>query len=119
MAGKWHLGDEEIHSPYAHGFEQTFAMMHGGGSHWADMRPLSPTQHMFYRKNGKRLEKLPHDFYSSRNYTDALIEFIESNKGDGKPFTSRIRLRTIRCTPPRRTSPNTVANTMTAGTHSR
>jgi arylsulfatase len=90
MAGKWHLGDEEIHSPYAHGFEQTFAMMHGGGSHWADMRPLSPTQHMFYRKNGKRLEKLPHDFYSSRNYTDALIEFIESNKGDGKPFLAHL-----------------------------
>jgi arylsulfatase len=86
MSGKWHLGDEDAYSPYRRGFEQTFAMMHGGGSHWADMRPLSPSQKMFYRRNGEKITKLPKDFYSSKNYTDALIEFIESNKKDGKPF---------------------------------
>jgi arylsulfatase len=86
MSGKWHLGEEAAHSPHGRAFEQTFAMMQGGGSHWADMRPLSPTQNMFYRRNGKRLEVLPDDFYSTKNYTDALIEFIDSNRGDGKPF---------------------------------
>jgi arylsulfatase len=86
MAGKWHLGEEDAQSPYARGFEQTLTMMNGGGSHWADMRPLSPTQAMIYRRNGEGLARLPDDFYSSKNYTDALIEFIDSNKGDGKPF---------------------------------
>ncbi len=86
MAGKWHLGEEEEQSPFARGFEQTFTMMNGGGSHWADMRPLSPPQGMIYRRNGEQITELPGDFYSTRNYTDALIEFIDSNAGDGIPF---------------------------------
>jgi arylsulfatase len=86
MAGKWHLGEEDSQSPYARDFEQTFTMMNGGGSHWADMRPLSPPQTMIYRRNGQRIDELPEDFYSSKNYTDALIEFIDTNKDDGKPF---------------------------------
>jgi arylsulfatase len=86
MAGKWHLGDEAKHSPFARGFEETLAMMHGGGSHWADMRPLSPTQHMLYRKNGEAVVSLPVDFYSTKDFTDALIEFIEGDREDGKPF---------------------------------
>jgi arylsulfatase len=86
MAGKWHLGEDDSQSPYARGFEQTFTMMNGGGSHWADMRPLSPTQHMIYRRNGKKITELPDDFYSSKDYTDAMIEFIDSNRGDGTPF---------------------------------
>ncbi|MEH6529425.1 MAG: sulfatase-like hydrolase/transferase, partial [Porticoccus sp.] len=39
MAGKWHLGSEEETSPYARGFEETFALVPGGGSHWNDRRP--------------------------------------------------------------------------------
>ncbi|MBT8462064.1 MAG: arylsulfatase, partial [Gemmatimonadetes bacterium] len=85
MAGKWHLGEDDAQSPYARGFEQTFTMMNGGGSHWADMRPLHPSE-MIYRRNGQRIEALPDDFYSSKDYTDALIEFIDSNKDDGNPF---------------------------------
>jgi arylsulfatase len=86
MTGKWHLGEEDEQSPYARGFGRTFTMMNGGGSHWADMRPLSPPQGMIYRRNGERLAELPDDFYSSKNYTDSLIQFIDSNKDDGKPF---------------------------------
>jgi arylsulfatase len=86
MAGKWHLGTDDEQSPFSRGFEQTFTMMNGGGSHWADMRPLSTSEGMIYRRNGERLAKLPDDFYSSKDYTDALIEFIDGNQGDGKPF---------------------------------
>jgi arylsulfatase len=86
MAGKWHLGGDDDQSPYARGFEQTFTMMNGGGSHWADMRPLTEAHPMTYRRNGERIDELPDDFYSTTNYTNALIEFIDSNKGDGKPF---------------------------------
>jgi arylsulfatase len=86
MVGKWHLGEADEQSPHARGFEQTFTMMQGGGSHWADMRPLSPPQEMIYRRNGESIATLPDDFYSSKDYADALIEFIGSNKGDARPF---------------------------------
>ncbi len=86
MAGKWHLGEDDEQSPYARGFQQTFTMMNGGGSHWADMKPLSPPQAMIYRRNGERLAELPEDFYSTKDYTDAMIGFIDSNRGDGAPF---------------------------------
>jgi arylsulfatase A-like enzyme len=86
MAGKWHLGSEEETSPHARGFEKTFILVPGGGSHWSDRKPLSPPQTMNYRRNGKVVEALPEDFYSTRNYTDMLLQFMEQNKEDGKPF---------------------------------
>jgi len=86
MAGKWHLGDKEGQTPDGRGFEESFALMQGGGSHYADQKPLSPAQVMDYRVNGKKLAKLPADFYSARNYTDTLIAYIEKNKADHKPF---------------------------------
>ena len=86
MAGKWHLGHEEETSPYARGFEQTFMLVPGGGSHWSDFKPLSPPQTMIYRRNGKLVEELPDDFYSTEYYTDMLLQFIDRNHGDGIPF---------------------------------
>ncbi len=86
MAGKWHLGHEEDTTPHARGFDETFALMPGGGSHWSDMRPLSPPQTMIYNRNGKKVESLPDDFYSTTYYTDKLLKFIDQNKSDGKPF---------------------------------
>jgi len=86
MAGKWHLGFEEETSPHARGFEETFILAPGGGSHWNDRKPLSPPQTMLYRRNGKPVEELPDDFYSTKNYTDAMLEWIEQSKDDGKPF---------------------------------
>ena len=86
MAGKWHLGAERETSPFARGFEQTFMLVPGGGSHWSDLRPLSPPQPMTYRRNGEVVEELPEDFYSTTYYTDMLLQFIEQSRDDGKPF---------------------------------
>jgi len=86
MAGKWHLGHSEETIPHARGFEETFSLIPGGGSHWSDFKPLSPPQTMEYRRNGKVVEALPEDFYSTRYYTDMLLQFMEQNKEDGKPF---------------------------------
>jgi arylsulfatase A-like enzyme len=86
MAGKWHLGHEEDTTPHARGFDETFALLPGGGSHWSDMKPLSPPQTMVYSRNGKKVESLPEDFYSTTYYTDILLEFMDQNKSDGKPF---------------------------------
>ncbi len=85
MTGKWHLGEGPGMDPYDRGFEHTFILGTGGGSHFNDKKALSPLQHMDYTYNGKPVE-LPEDFYSTRNYTDSMIQFIESNKADKKPF---------------------------------
>ncbi|GMQ30752.1 arylsulfatase AtsA [Algoriphagus confluentis] len=86
MAGKWHLGDGDQEIPSARGFEESFSLLQGGGSHYADQNPLSPPQVMDYRVNGKKIDALPSDFYSTKNYTDTLIHYIDKHKGDGKPF---------------------------------
>ncbi len=86
VAGKWHLGHSEETSPHARGFEETFSLVPGGGSHWSDLKPLSPPQTMMYRRNGKVVETLPEDFYSTRYYTDVLLQWIERDHEDGKPF---------------------------------
>ena len=86
MAGKWHLGHDEETLPYARGFDETFVLVPGGGSHWSDQRPLSPPQTMIYRRNGVLVEELPEDFYSTKDYTDFMLEWISQDKADGKPF---------------------------------
>ena len=86
MAGKWHLGDEPEHRPHARGFEKTFALMPGGGSHYSDRRPLSPPQIMNYSRDGEFVESLPDDFYSTKYYTDTLLKYIEDDHADGSPF---------------------------------
>jgi arylsulfatase len=86
MAGKWHLGDEKETIPHARGFEETFALLPGGGSHWNDRKPVSPPETMVYSRNGTVVESLPDDFYSTRYYTDFLLESLQGNRADGKPF---------------------------------
>ncbi|MEH6570994.1 MAG: arylsulfatase [Halioglobus sp.] len=86
MAGKWHLGHEKDTIPHARGFDETFALLPGGGSHWRDMKPLSPPQTMIYSRNGQKVESLPDDFYSTTYYTDTILNSIDQGKDDGKPF---------------------------------
>jgi len=85
MVGKWHLGEGPGKDPYDRGFEETFILGTGGGSHWNDMKALAPLQHMDYTRNGKPVD-LPPDFYSTKNYTDSIISFIDKNKDGNRPF---------------------------------
>lgn len=91
MAGKWHLGVPEEVSPATRGFEQSYALVHGGSSHWGDqsgivaMDPNKPPK-AIYRENGKSIE-LPRDgFYSSEAFASKLIEYLKSGESSGKPF---------------------------------
>ena len=86
MVGKWHLGEEEGFKPINRGFEQTFALLNGGASHWADQGEVTPTELVTYAQNGKEIEDLPEDFYSTKNYTDHLLKWLEADKADDKPF---------------------------------
>jgi arylsulfatase len=87
IAGKWHLGEKPHQWPAARGFERDLSLLQGGGSHWADMQGLLPSEpRLTYTRNGKLVEQLPKDYYSSKNLTDFLIESIDENARDGRPF---------------------------------
>ena len=83
IAGKWHLGIEPENSPVAAGFERSFGLLDGAGSHF-DGRGFENGPSV-YGADGKAA-KYPSGSYSTELYTDRLIEFIESNRGDGQPF---------------------------------
>ena len=72
--------------PHARGFDETFVLVEGGGSHWADSKWITPTVPMTYSRNGKEVKSLPEDFYSTKNYTDTLIEWIKRDQESDQPF---------------------------------
>lgn len=86
MAGKWHLGKDRERLPRARGFERSFSMLSGGGSYFNMSGPDEWVTPNNFTEDGEYLDKLPKDFYATKTYTDKIIEYIESNKGDGKPF---------------------------------
>jgi len=86
MTGKWHLGKQPNLIPAARGFERDFSLLDGGGNYWNMTNVLAASPRLVFTEDGWYLEELPDDYYATRTYTDKMIEFIESNRGDGKPF---------------------------------
>jgi len=87
MTGKWHLGLDAAHSPKARGFERSFSLLHGGASHFSDMKGNFSMQPIAsYREDNEIVDKLPTNFFSSTFYTDKMIEYIESDLDDAQPF---------------------------------
>ena len=85
-AGKWDPGTRPGQLPVDHGFDQSFVLAAGGASHFNDMtgtfRPVSVVP---YYENENKVEKLPKGFFSSKFYTDRIIDYINSND-DEQPF---------------------------------
>ncbi len=71
MAGKWHLGQDESCWPGQRGFDRHFALIGGaceqfsGFRSWQKKGPITKFVH-----NGKRVETLPPDFYTTDTFTD-------------------------------------------------
>lgn len=86
LSGKWHLGSGGGAEPGARGFDRHFALHDSGASHFADMMSVSGPEKVLYTDDGEPVERLPEDFYSSRYYTDRLIEFLNEDGGDTRPF---------------------------------
>jgi len=84
MAGKWHLGNDEGLRPHDRGFEETFTLIEGGGNHFTELG-LGPEEISHYFRNGEPTN-FPDNFYSTDTYTDMMMEFIDKNQGDEKPF---------------------------------
>ena len=84
--GKWDPGTRPGQLPVDHGFEKSFVLAAGGGSHFDDMAGTTrPVAVLPYFENENKVEKLPEDFYSSAFYTDRIIDYINSND-DERPF---------------------------------
>lgn len=85
MTGKWHLGSEVENGPRARGFEKSFVSLDGaahlGGWDWRGPVPAN------YR-DGDELVQVGDDFYTTRDYTAKMIQYIEEDRTDGKPFFS-------------------------------
>jgi arylsulfatase A-like enzyme len=87
MAAKWHLGEKPQQWPARRGFERDFALLQGAGSHWGDSLGLLPTEpKVAHTRNGEKVEELPKDYYSSKDFTDFIIQSVDENGSDGKPF---------------------------------
>ena len=83
MTGKWHLGAEVEQSPHARGFKKSFVSMDGaahlGGWDWRGPVPAD------YR-DGDALVHVGDDFYTTRDYTKKMINYIEEDRGQHKPW---------------------------------
>ncbi|MCA7923112.1 arylsulfatase [Burkholderia cenocepacia] len=100
ISGKWHLGgivDATVnggHGPEQWGFERSFVLLHGAATNHFAHEPAGSRN---YTENGVAVQPgqpgqpggtggRPAVFYSTDFYTQKLIEYIDSNRGDGKPF---------------------------------
>ena len=86
MTGKWHLGLTEETSPAARGFEKSYIILQGGGGAFANMLPLVGPGKALYWQDDVKLEELPEGFYSTEFYTELMMEYINGDLDDGKPF---------------------------------
>ncbi len=92
-AGKWHIGDKEHSCPSSRGFDHSFSLMGGGGSHFSDAFTLFAFDQpvTYYREDGKRIDQLPEDFYSTTVYTEHILEYLDNAPKD-RPFFGYISM---------------------------
>ena len=89
IAGKWHQGSprKKEQWPFNRGFTRSFCLMPGGGGHFYDKQPfLSMIPESAYAQDSSLVGTLPKDFYSTKNYADKAIEFIDESIRNDKPF---------------------------------
>jgi arylsulfatase A-like enzyme len=86
MVGKWHLGKQPDQIPAARGFEHDFSLLDGAGSYWDMTNFTAASPKSVFTEDGRYLTELPPDYYATKTYTDKLIDFIDANRADGKPF---------------------------------
>lgn len=76
MSGKWHLAIDEDQRPSNRGFQNSYGLVEGGASHFADQKIITKSENVTYMENGQ-LTALRPNFYSTIDYTDKIIEYIE------------------------------------------
>jgi len=88
MSGKWHLGYDSISWPNHKGFDESFGILNGGGSHFLHYGlGVEETDTIsLWTHNGERV-LYPDGEYSTEFHTNNLLKNIRENKSQGdKPF---------------------------------
>jgi arylsulfatase len=83
MTGKWHLGSTVETGPRARGFKKSFVSLDGAAhlNGW-DWRGPQPAEY----RDGDELVNVGDDFYTTQFYTERMLQYIEEDRADGKPF---------------------------------
>lgn len=84
MAGKWHLGKGPQSNPSQKGFERSYVLLEGAGNHYNNRSALNSGFSSYTEDGDPVLWKEGN--YSTNFYTDKIIEYIDNNKDDKKPF---------------------------------
>ncbi len=95
MAGKWHLGHDEGTIAYARGFDRSFMLGESGADNWVE-QPYAPFYERVHYYEDNELVSLPtEDYFSTEHYTDTIIDYIDSNLDDGKPFLAWVGYQAV------------------------
>jgi len=95
ITGKWHLGNTSYTLPTRRGFDRSFVLGASGGDNY-DIKGYLPFKgDTPWYADGIPLEKLPDNFYSSEFLVDKMIEFIEEDPNNDKPFFSYLPFQAI------------------------
>jgi arylsulfatase len=83
MTGKWHLGEELEQGPRARGFRRSFVSLDGAAhlNGW-DWRGPQAARY----RDGEDIVEVGDDFYTTRFYTQRMLDYIEQDRAEGKPF---------------------------------
>ncbi len=83
MTGKWHLGMDVENGAHARGFKKNFISL-DGAAHLGSWDWRGP-QNANYR-DGDEMVQVNDDWYTVRDYTGKMIEYIEEDRDEDKPF---------------------------------
>lgn len=99
LSGKWHLGLKKELSPHARGFDKSFVYLAGAGNHYNNepqlgdhpFRPAATCGDGLWMKNDTFLDRkkdIPADFYSTRFFSDQMVQFLQDRTDEEKekPF---------------------------------
>lgn len=87
MTGKWDLGGQPGKRPTDRGFDRYFGIPAAGASHFSDATgTFRPVKDAVYLEDGERVDALPDDFYTSKDYTDRMLDFVAAGESDAPWF---------------------------------
>ncbi|KAF7557692.1 hypothetical protein G7Z17_g451 [Cylindrodendrum hubeiense] len=99
MAGKWHLGLTRDRSPYARGFDRSFALMGGCHNHYGfepayedrnTIPRIAAVLSRMYQRDDQAVSPadLPAEFYSTDSFTEELLGYLRDRdaRNETRPF---------------------------------
>jgi len=95
MAGKWHLGKSATTIPHAKGFERSFALMESGADNFVEMPYSALYEKVHYFEDDKAVTLPTENYFSTDHYTKKIIDYIGSNREDGKPFCAYLAYQAV------------------------